>query len=236
MKRLLMAMLALSFIVWPTASLVKGQGATIKDVVIQARVFNDNPASLFSSLKAKSVVAFADTKMSADSGFANRHVWRLAEDAENIHVFGINDFFDLSFDLSLLGTPISPRKEAGIIISTDIAGEGQFIVNTDGHEVVAFGGPFPFYSFGTKGMTYNSGDKVNLRLRYFRDTDGKRKIEYFANGVSSGALEITNNEQGIPGQFIIGGYLQTVITKGNLDNHGVAVFDNILWNGKSLAQ
>ena len=81
-------------------------------------------------------------------------------------------------------------------------------------------------------MTYNSGDKINLRLRYFRDMDGRRKVEYLANGISSGPLEITNLEQGIPGPFFVKGYLQTVINTDNPDNRAVAVFDNIRFNGR----
>ena len=84
-------------------------------------------------------------------------------------------------------------------------------------------------------MSFASGDLISLRLRYFLDTDGLRKIEYYANGVSSGALEITSEEQGIPGPFVVSGYLQIVTDAETPDNRGVAVFDSISWNGTLLS-
>jgi hypothetical protein len=233
MKKLIFAIALLGIAALPAAPVtkVKAQGAGINNVVILPRVVHGgDPSSNFDSLKALPVVALADSQVSHEGQFANRHDWALSEDGEEPAVFGIDDFFDFSFDLTLSGTPIAPRKEAGIIITTAIAGEGQYIVNTDAHEVVAFGGPLPFNAFPA---TFDSGETINLRLRYFRDmADGLRKIEYFANGESSGAKEITNNEQGIPGPFFIKGYVQIPISTDNPNNHVVAVFDNITFNGK----
>ena len=78
--------------------------------------------------------------------------------------------------VTLTGDPISPRKESGFLLDS-IGGQGQFIVNTDGHEVVAFGGPFPFYAFP---KTFNSGDSVTLGMTYFLDSNGKRAMIYSA--------------------------------------------------------
>lgn len=235
MKKMILFLVALGLVAWPTAQVASAQGGA-NDVVILPRVVHGgDPQSTFDSLKALPVVVLADTKVSHPGQFANRHDWAISEDGEEPAAFGIDDYFDLSFDLVLLGTPpgtvFAERKEAGIIVTTAIAGEGQFIVNTDAHEVVAFGGPFPFYKFN---FGYNSGDKINMRLRYFRDTDGKRKIQYYANDQTSGPLEITNLERGIPGPFFVKGYLQTVINTNYPDNRAVAVFDSITWNGKLI--
>jgi hypothetical protein len=234
MKKAILTVMLLGLVVWPNASLVNAQGG-VKDIVILPRVVHGgDPSSTFASLKALPVVAFADTKVSHPGQFANRHDWALSEDGEEPFAFGIEDYFDFSFDLVLSGTPIAPRKEAGIIVDSAIAGGGQFIINTDAHEVVAFGGPFPFYAFE---RTYDSGEKINMRLRYFKDTDGKRKIQYYVTELggeekTSGPLEITNLEQGIPGPFFIKGYMQVPISTDNPDNRSVAVYDNIQFNGK----
>ena len=86
-----------------------------------------------------SLIAFDDQNVSAPSGFANRHVWRFSSDSgATVHHFSNDEFFSVSMTLTLTGDPISPRKEAGFLLQS-IGGDGQFIVNTDGHEVVAFG-------------------------------------------------------------------------------------------------
>ena len=107
--------------------------------------------------------------------------------------------------VTLTGDPIAPRKEAGFLLDS-IGGQGQFIVNTDGHEVVAFGGPFPFHAFPA---TFNSGDTITLGMTYFM-TNGKRSIIYSANGVQSPVKEFTNLEQGIIDGSTLGGYVQIV--------------------------
>ena len=126
-------------------------------------------------------------------------------------------------DVTLTGTPISPRKEAGFILDT-IGGQGQFIVNTDGHEVVIFGGPFPFYKFP---LSYNSGNTIRLGMTYFLDTNGKHAIIYSANGVQSPIKEFTNLEQGLIDNSTLGGYMQVQVDKTVPTNSGLAVFGNI---------
>ncbi len=208
----------------------------VKDVVILPQVVHGgDPQSRFLFVKALPTVVLADFNVSHPGQFANRHDWALSEDGEEPLAFGIDDYFELSFDLVLHGTPpgtqFAERKEAGIIITTSVAGEGQFIVNTDAHEVAAFGGPFPFFRFD---FGYNSGDLITLGIRYFRDSDGKRKIQYRANDKTSDPLEFTNLEQGIPGPFFIKGYIQTVINTAIPETSAAAAFANIRWNGKLL--
>lgn len=234
MKKIGLIVILLGLIGWPGA-LVAGspQDKAVKNVVVLPQVVHGgDPQSKFCFVKVLPVVAFSDAGVSHPGQFANRHDWALSEDGEEPLAFGIDDFFEFSFDVVLIGTPPgTKRKEAGIIITTSVAGEGQYIVNTDAHEVAAFGGPFPFYKFD---LSYNSGDVITLGIKYFKDTDGKRKIIYRANDKSSPALVFENLEQGIPGPFFVKGYIQTVINTDDPKNSAAAGFTNIRWNGKLL--
>src|SRR5205085_6862000 len=106
----------------------------------------------------------------------------------------------------LTGNPTSPRKEAGFRLDSSIGGDGLFIVNTDAHEIVAFGGPLPFYSFGN---TYVSGTPIVLGMTY-ENIGGTNGIVYSANGVNSPFLPMNNLEQGVINGSTLGGYLQIV--------------------------
>jgi hypothetical protein len=199
----------------------------------QVRIFSefvDDPTSVFSFTNDyPSLVSLSDTSVDnggAAGGFANRRNWRFSGNGGVSDFLFTNDtFFDVSFDLTLSGNA-TPRKEAGFLLDT-IGGQGQFIVNTDAHEVVAFGGPLPFFKFNDLGLSFNEGDTIRLGMTYFLDEDGKRKIIYRANDLSSGALEFTNLEQGIIDNSTLGGYLQTVIDRNNPDNGATADFRNI---------
>jgi hypothetical protein len=140
--------------------------------------------------------------------------------------FANNDYFHVQMTLTLTGTPTSPRKEAGFLLST-IGGDGQFIVNTDAHEIVAFGGPLPFYSFAANGLSYTSGSTITLGMTYFLDSNGKRAVIYSANGINSPIEEFTNLEQGIIDNSTLGGYFQIVNDPLNPSNGGAATFGNI---------
>jgi hypothetical protein len=99
--------------------------------------------------------------------FANRHDLIFSSDnGSTARAFNTNDSFDVSFDIKLEAGSISPRKEAGLIIDQSIGGS-QFIVNTDSHEIVVFGGFQPFFSFNnTFGISYNAGETLNMRMIY----------------------------------------------------------------------
>ncbi len=200
------------------------QVSSIDSVVVQPRVFNDVPdaAAIYSGAYPSSIT-LGETSVSAASGFANRDVWRFSSDGTASYAFSNDDFFQASMTVTLTGMPITPRKEAGFLLNS-IGGDGQFIVNTDGHEVVAFGGPFPFYAFPS---TFNSGDTVTLGMTYTVNELGQRSIIYSANGVNSPALPFTNLEQGIIDGSTLGGYFQIVNDPANASNAGQAVFGNI---------
>ena len=208
-----------------TASAAFGQISSINSANIHPREFNDVPNSTLTVVSNyPSLVAFTDANVSKATGFANRHVWRFSSDGgATPHRFGNDEFFSVFMTLTLTGNPISPRKEAGFLLSS-IGGDGQFIVNTDGHEVVAFGGPFPFYAFP---RTFQSGDTVRLGMTYFRNANGKRAVIYYANCLQSPALEFSNLEQGIIDNSTLGGYFQIVNSPTVATNNGSAVFQNI---------
>src|SRR5204862_2391600 len=151
-----------------------------------------------------SLISFEEQNVSASTGFANRDVWRFSSDSgATAYHFTNDEFFSAFMTVTLTGDPISPRKEAGFLLQS-IGGDGQFIVNTDGHEVVAFGGPFPFYAFP---RTFNSGDTIRLGMTYFLDSStGKRSVIYYANCLQSPPLAFSNLEQGIIDNSTLGGY------------------------------
>lgn len=226
-KLLLVAVLSLGLTTWA--------GAQLNDAVILDRVFNDDPDSISSHIKAWPNILLTDNKVDGDGAapdFANRHAWFLSADGVNPAQIPLSQPWIVSFDLTLIGTPTSPRKEAGFLVRIGMPwgySEGQFIVNTDAHEVVAFGWPFPFYSFNANhGLSYNSGDTIKLGMTFFQDSsDGLYKVIYHANGFSSPALAL-DSQSLFTGWITPGGYLQVVIDAGNPNNAGAALFGHIM--------
>lgn len=185
-----------------------GAGSGINSAVIHSRVFNDYPGATFTGVNNyPSLISFSEANVVAPTGFANRDDWRFSSDGGvSDHLFNNNEYWSVSMTLTLTGTPTSPRKEAGLRLDSSIGGDGQFIVNTDAHEIVAFGGPLPFYSFGN---TYNSGTPITLGMTY-ENIGGTNGIVYSANGVNSPFLPMSNLEQGVINGSTLGGYLQVV--------------------------
>jgi len=217
--------------------LVAGSGAyaqvsTINSAVVTPRFYNDIPGAIFTGVNNyPSLISLSEAGVSAPTGFANRDVWQFSNNGTTAYQFQNGDYFQASFTLNLTGNPITPRKEAGFLFSTVNDGDIQFIVNTDGHEVVQFGG-ISFYSFNANnGITYNSGDNITLGLNYFLDANGKNALQFWANGtaspvfefsasVGSGALDIGNGST-------LGAYFQIVNDPANPSNGGTALFQNI---------
>jgi hypothetical protein len=202
------------------------QLSSINSAAIRPREWNDFPSSGLSVVSNyPSLVRFADFGVSGQGGFANRHNWRFSNDGgATAYQFQNNDYFQVSMTLSLTASTTSPRKEAGFMLNT-IGGDGQFIVNTDAHEIVAFGGPLPFYAFPA---TYDSGETITLGMTYFLNNNtGLRSVIYSANGVDSPILAFTNLEQGIIDGSTLGGYFQIVNSPDDPFNSGIASFQNI---------
>jgi hypothetical protein len=226
------------------ASGAYAQVSSINLVSVSPRVFNDISGAMYTGVitypsypHLPSLVSFSEQGVSKATGFANRDLWQYSNNGTSPYAFQHNDYFHASFDLTLTGTPITPRKEAGFLFSTGTDGDIQFIVNTDGHEVVQFGG-VSFYSFnnsippaGGYGMTYNSGDKINLGMSYFLDGNNKNAVQFFANGNASPIFEfgagIGGGATGIDDGSTLGGYFQIVNDPNNPSNGGTAVFQNV---------
>ena len=193
------------------------------------RVFNDVPGATFTGVNTyPSQISLSEQGVSKTSGFANRDVWQFSNNGGgSAYQFQNGDYFQASFDLTLTGNPITPRKEAGFLFSTANDGDIQFIVDTDGHEVVQFGG-ISFYSFNATpfGMTYNSGDLIKLGLDYFLDANSKNALQFFANGNASPVFDFAAGA-GIGNGSTLGGYFQIVNDPANPANSGTAVFQNI---------
>jgi hypothetical protein len=207
---------------------VKGAVRDINGVRVTEREFNDDGDSTLTTTSTyPALIRFDDRNVNGDGAggeFANRHVWRFSADGGGTdYAFDNDDFFEVFMDVTLNAAPVAPRKEAGFLFDT-VGGQGQFIVNTDAHEVVAFGGPIPFYAFPA---TYDAGETLRLGMTYFQDTDGLRKIIYHAGDQSSPAQAFTNLEQGIITGSRLGGYLQVAIAPNSPTNFGSADFANI---------
>ena len=208
------------------------QISSINSAVIQSRVFNDVPGATFSGINSyPSFIALSESGVSQATGFANRDVWRFSNNGSAPYSFAHNDYFTASMTLTLTGNPITPRKEGGWLFSTASNGDIQFIVNTDGHEVVQFGG-ISFYSFNANnGITYNSGTPITLGLSYFLDSNNKSALQFSANGVASPVFEfgptVGSGALDIGDGSTLGGYLQVVNDPASSGNSGSALFQNI---------
>jgi len=212
------------------ANAALAQISSINSAVYNLRQYNDIPAaSLTVVTNYPSEISFEEQNVSrTNGGFANRDAWHFSNNGTSAFLFGNNDAFTITMDVTLTGDPISPRKEAGFVFNNPLNDGGEFIVNTDGHEVVAFGGFLPFYAFP---RNFNSGDTVTMGLTIFQDSNGKNAIIYFARTATtcmqSPPLEFSNLEQGVITGTSIGGYLQIVNSPTIPTNSGTAVFQNI---------
>jgi hypothetical protein len=207
---------------------------TINSAVINPRVWGDIPlATLTVVSNYPSLISFNEQNVSKTNGYANRDTWQFSNNGgTSAYQFQNGGYFHASMNLTLTANSLSPRREAGFLFSTASSGDIQFIVNTDGHEVVQFGG-ISFYSFlntappvGGYGMTYNSGDLINLGLSYFLAGDGNNALQFFANGNASPVFEFAPGV-GIGNGSTLGGYFQIVNDPLNPLNSGSAAFGNI---------
>lgn len=160
--------------------------------------------------------------------------------------------FDISVDVTLSAMFDSPRKEAGLRINF-FGFDGQFIVNTDAGEIVAFGGTLPFYSFTASPGTdppggglagYVNGETINMRMIYTPPVlDSamppaivqKGTIQYVVDRgtgpVSSPVLEFSGTESGIIDNSEIGVYSQATGQFGTVNDFVNVVFENFDFDG-----
>lgn len=221
----------------PALALVALTAATSRAFVIDAhpRVYNDVPTSQLTFDTGADFAHITDLGVSAPSGFANRHD-AVISDGPTGEVFGNSDYWTLQADVTLDGT-VSPRKEAGLRVNNGAGGDFLFILNTDGHEVVSFGGPGPFYNFRDHGVpNFNAGDTVTMGINYCQDPDGnvdpgtgliRNGVQLWAGGVYSPFLPMFNTENGFLNNSQIAMYGQFVNDPNNPSNFGKALFNNV---------
>jgi hypothetical protein len=200
--------------------------------VYTPRQFNDIPAAtltVVSNYPSLISIEYQNVSTTNTRAFADKTSWHFSNNSgRSAFLFGNSDAFTITMTVTLTGDPISPRKEAGFIFNNPLNDGGEFIVNTDGHEFVAFGGFLRFYAFP---RTFQSGDTVTMGLTVFQDSHGKNAIIYFAQTATtcleSPPLEFDNLEQGVIAGTSIGGYMQIVNSTTIATNSGTAVFQNI---------
>lgn len=175
------------------------------------RLFNDFSGSnlIFSSSYSpggSSVSLYEDSY--GVGNFANRHAAWFADMGGSNVDFDYGDGFDMSMTMQINQASNVGAVEAGF--QTDLFGFGLFGVLTGNGEIAAFGSVLPFHSFGT-GL-YSVGDEVMLRMIH-RPGDGEgmgapSTMEYMYNNltagsgwVSSGTIDFTTTEGGIPSGF-----------------------------------
>jgi hypothetical protein len=124
----------------------------------------------------------------------------------------------------------SPRKEAGFLFNNlngnFPGGDLQFIVDSDGHEVVQFGG-ISFYAFAPSYVPpYFTGTTIRLGMKYFQAKDGNNAVQFSANGIFSPVFEFPPGA-GIGNGNTLGGYFQIVNDPADPNNAGTASFRGI---------
>jgi hypothetical protein len=229
---------------------VNAQVSTINSVVVQTNVVTTTnlPSAVLTVVSNyPSVVSFTETNAGINTTnttfSAYQDVWQFSTNKSTPYLFQTNDYYTAYMNVTLTGNPISPRKEAGFAFN-DVAGNisGQYILDTDNHEVVAFGGNLPFYASPLDG-TFTSGETITMGVTIFKDANGSNAIIYSANGISSPVLEFGGpgqanavyaiNSGTTPAPYWLGGYFQIQGQSINTNtitpttNNGSAVFQNI---------
>jgi hypothetical protein len=163
-------------------------------------------------------------------------LWQFSANGTTAYNFGAFEYYTATMTVTLTGNPVSPRKEAGFAFE-DVNGSinGQYILDTDAGEVVAFGGNLPFYATPLD-HTFQSGESITMSVTICLDSRGSNAIIYGANGYNSPPLEF-GNPNGVnapyvvngttPAPYTLGGYFQLQGQGVAETNNGSAVFQNI---------
>lgn len=183
----------------------------IASFVDTPRLFNDFSGSnlLFSSTYNSSGSTLSIHEDSyGTGGFANRHASWFGDSGGNKVDFNYGDAWDMQLTMQINQASDVGAVEAGF--QADLFGFGMFGVLTGNGEIAAFGSILPFHSFGTG--VYSVGDEVMLRMVH-NPGDGENigapsTMEYMYNNlttgsgwVTSGAIDFTTTEGGIPSSF-----------------------------------
>jgi hypothetical protein len=219
----------------------EAQVSNINSVVVTPRILFGNSLSnavLEAVTNYPTVISFTETNAgTSQSGFQPiQDLWEFSADGgKTAYLFQTNDYFTAYMNVTLTGVPAAPRKEAGFAFE-DINGNinGQYILDTDAGEVVAFGGNLPFYA-SPLDHTFVSGETITMGVSIFKDSNGSNAIVYAANGISSPVLEFGNpggvnavyTVNNSPAPYALGGYFQTQGQGTGVTNMGAASFQNI---------
>ena len=202
------------------ATSAPAQVTNINSVVIQARRYNDYAGSTLSIVNNyPSLVSFNEGPFGTGN-WANHHNARFSTNGTTARSFLNAEAFDISVNVNLAVGSIGPRKEVGFRMDTFIGGEGQLMVASDG-EVAAFGGPFPFYTFGN---VYTAGTTARLRMIY--RPGAVSTVEYRFNALTSGQLAFGNSENGVINGSDFGMYVQNQPNDNNPNDFSNASFTN----------
>ena len=216
---------------------------------IKTRVFNDCPfTTLTVTNNYPSAIDISDAQL-ACTGFANMHVWTLA-DAQNSDftqetVFNNDEDFHLEFDYRMTG-----NGEGGIRVSPwwSHDTDGLFNVRSTDGEIACFGGRLPFYSFSaSNGIRYHAGDPIHLGVTYKHNglsaaSPGTMQYDVVYNGTaySSGPLNFDSGNlsedpphglYGILNNARVGGHMKAFLdTPGDFSATTTAEFTNIQYS------
>ena len=208
------------------------QVSSINSVIILPHFFNDIPGATTTVLnKYPGFISLSEAGVSQPTGFADRDVWYFSNDGGTTpYAFQNNNYFSASFSVTLTDTADSPRKEAGFLFNNVSGsfggGDLQFIVDSDGHEVVQFGG-ISFWAFAPDQVPpYFTGTTLRLGMIYFQAKDGNNAFQFSANGIFSPVFEFSPGT-GIGAGDTLGGYFQIVNDPTTPTNGGTALFHGI---------
>jgi hypothetical protein len=210
------------------------QVTTINSVALQTNLVGGLPDATFTLVDDyPSLISFIYTNAgTTNTSFsAEQDAWSFAVNGSP-YMFQTNDYYTATMQVTLTGDPSAPRKEAGIAFEDiDSSISGQFILDTDAGEIVAFGGNLPFYA-SPLTHTFKSGDTVTMSVTILKDSNGSNAIVYSANGISSPILEFNADSPYLangttPAPYTLGGYFQIQGQGTALTNSGSASFQNI---------
>jgi hypothetical protein len=225
-------------LVFAAATEANAQFTTINQAVISTNFENSTnlaEAQLTVVSNYPSIISFTLTNAGNPNTTAFspiQDLWQFSTNGTTPYLFGINEYYTATMNLTLTGNPVSPRKEAGFAFE-DVDGNinGQYILDTDAGEVVAFGGNLPFYATALD-HDFKSGETITMGITILQDSQGSNAIIYTANGFSSPPLEFTGNAAYLvngstPAPYSLGGYFQLQGQGVAVTNNGSAVFQNI---------
>jgi hypothetical protein len=219
----------------------------INGAVVQSRIFNDCPASLFSSSKVYPGILHLTDDNTGCSAYTNLHNWRLSSDGgATPAVFNNGDCFRIAATLTLRHTGL--QVEGGLQVSPwwsqNVDGRLQVRL-TDG-VIEGWGGVLPAYNFTANfGITYVEGEPIRLEMIYLPHSNTNAdpgtmeyRVTWRGIGYTSGPLPMLNCNVaeepfagcwGILNNARVGGWMQG---PGNYLGHsGGSGVSDALWTG-----